>query len=265
MDWLRSLPLTFEAPGFRCANGDFSHPAGFRYIIEPREALPSWNATPEQLLFVGHSHLAGIYVVGASGQPHFVEPCDFEIESGKSYIVKPRQRRVSARRRLPLLYCFSTTRPQHRFPPAALRLRRVPESAEGAGWRRRLDSPPGRKRHRLPWLRETSGLRQAQTPVPEPSRPRPACRAPRFRSGGLRASDLRDALGFVLCAALSRRRGYVAYVRHASAGGPLAVTVPDYDPSPIAVYPLRPPDKNFLPCSLVARRPRPHRGLALRL
>jgi hypothetical protein len=54
LTWLSGLPLIVTAADFRCAHGDFGEPAAFRYIIEPEEALASWNATQEQLLFVAN-------------------------------------------------------------------------------------------------------------------------------------------------------------------------------------------------------------------
>lgn len=87
--WLSALPLVVKGPGFRCVHGDFSAPAAFNYIIDPDEALPSWQRVTEQLLFVGHSHLPGIFVIGASGTPHLLDPCDFVLEEGKRYIVNP--------------------------------------------------------------------------------------------------------------------------------------------------------------------------------
>lgn len=80
-------PLTLKGPGFRCAHGDFGAPALFHYVIEPEDAAPSWRATEEALLFVGHSHSPGIYLLGASGTPRRVEPRDFAIEPGKRYLV----------------------------------------------------------------------------------------------------------------------------------------------------------------------------------
>ena len=87
--WLRRLPYTYEEAGFACAHGDFSEPEEFRYIVEPESALPSWETRKEQLMFVGHSHLPAIYVIGASGTPHCITPCDFSLEEGKRYIVNP--------------------------------------------------------------------------------------------------------------------------------------------------------------------------------
>ncbi len=89
LKWLESMPLTLKAPDFQCAHGDFSKPGAFHYIISEADALPSWNSTHEQLLFVGHTHLAAIYVIGQSGLPHYLDPCDFILEKGKRYIINP--------------------------------------------------------------------------------------------------------------------------------------------------------------------------------
>ena len=51
--------------------------------------MASWEARTEQLLFVGHSHRPGIFVLGASGTPHRLDATDFTLEDGKRYIVNP--------------------------------------------------------------------------------------------------------------------------------------------------------------------------------
>ena len=87
MEFLKSLPLTLNGDGFRCSHGDFSAPGAFRYVIDPDDATPSWDAVDEPLLFVGHSHEPGIFVRGASGTPHRVPPQDFTLEPGKRFLV----------------------------------------------------------------------------------------------------------------------------------------------------------------------------------
>ena len=95
IDWLRRLPHVCEFPAiyegadgaFACAHGDFADPKNFNYVLEPAEAMPSWLERTEQLLFVGHSHKPGIFVLGSSGQPHALEPADFVLEPGKRYLV----------------------------------------------------------------------------------------------------------------------------------------------------------------------------------
>ena len=87
LKWLKSLPYVCALDGFACAHGDFSAPEDFNYVLEPEEALPSFAARTEQLLFVGHSHQPGIYVIGGSGTSHRLEPVDFVLEDGKRYLV----------------------------------------------------------------------------------------------------------------------------------------------------------------------------------
>ncbi|MBO7687427.1 MAG: metallophosphoesterase family protein, partial [Kiritimatiellae bacterium] len=89
IDWLRRLPYTCEFDGFACVHGDFSDPKHFNYILEPQDAQPSWNERSEQLLFIGHTHQPGIFVIGASGIPHLLAGSDFTLEDGKRYIVNP--------------------------------------------------------------------------------------------------------------------------------------------------------------------------------
>ena len=88
-DWLAHLPYTCEFEGFACAHGDFSDPQHFNYVLEAEDAVPSWESRTEQLLFVGHSHQPCIFVLGASGTPHRIDPADFTLEDGKRYIVNP--------------------------------------------------------------------------------------------------------------------------------------------------------------------------------
>ena len=96
IDWLRHLPHVCEFGGggpdpsvgaFACAHGEFSDPKNFGYVLEAEDALPSWKERSEQLLFVGHSHKPGIFVLGESGVPHALEPADFMLEPGKRYLV----------------------------------------------------------------------------------------------------------------------------------------------------------------------------------
>ena len=85
--WLKKLPYVCAMGDFACTHGDFSDPEAFNYILEPEEARPSWDVRTEPLLFVGHTHQPGIFVLGESGLPHRLEPTDFIVEGGKRYIV----------------------------------------------------------------------------------------------------------------------------------------------------------------------------------
>lgn len=85
--FIRTWPLTLAGDGFRCAHGAFDRPALFPYLLSPQDAAASWQQVDEPLLFVGHTHEPALYVRGASGVPHRIEPQDFELESGKRYLV----------------------------------------------------------------------------------------------------------------------------------------------------------------------------------
>ena len=86
-EFLAAQPLVLCGREFRCAHGEFGAPGAFHYVLDAADALPSWQAVPEPLLFVGHSHVPGIFVIGASGLPHLLPPQDFAIEPGKRYLV----------------------------------------------------------------------------------------------------------------------------------------------------------------------------------
>ncbi len=85
--FLGSFPLTIIGNGFQCAHGEFSRPASFDYVLNPEDALPSWQAVDAPLLFAGHTHEPAFFLIGPSGIPRQAEPQDFEIESGKRYFI----------------------------------------------------------------------------------------------------------------------------------------------------------------------------------
>jgi predicted phosphodiesterase len=83
----RHLSLSLTDGRFRCTHGEFSSPGTFYYVTRPAQAMRSWNAVPEQLLFVGHCHAPALFVLGSSGTPHRVPPQAFVLEEGKRYLV----------------------------------------------------------------------------------------------------------------------------------------------------------------------------------
>lgn len=87
--WLKSLPYIYNGKSFMCAHGDFTAPKAFEYISDEQEAAANFAATRAQLMFVGHSHVPGIFLTGASGKVYSLPPTDFTLENGKRYIVNP--------------------------------------------------------------------------------------------------------------------------------------------------------------------------------
>jgi predicted phosphodiesterase len=87
MKFLKTLPLSLHGNSFRCAHGDFGEPAAFNYVIDPEDALPSWQTVDEQLLFIGHTHQPAIFLLGESRIPRRIDAQDFELEPEKRYLV----------------------------------------------------------------------------------------------------------------------------------------------------------------------------------
>jgi predicted phosphodiesterase len=87
--WLKSLPYVYNGKSFSCAHGDFTSPETFEYVSDESEAAANFAATRSQLMFVGHSHVPGIFLTGASGRVYSLPPTDFTLEDGKRYIVNP--------------------------------------------------------------------------------------------------------------------------------------------------------------------------------
>lgn len=89
LTWLRNLPYVYKCKSFYCAHGDFTSPKTFEYIAEESDAAANFAEVKAQLMFVGHSHVPGIFLTGASGRIYSLPPTDFTIEDGKRYIVNP--------------------------------------------------------------------------------------------------------------------------------------------------------------------------------
>ena len=87
MEFVKTMPLSLAGDSFRCAHGEFAEPGRFNYVFEPDDALRSWEAVEEPLLFNGHTHCPGIFLVGSSGRPYRLDPEDFELQPGKRFMV----------------------------------------------------------------------------------------------------------------------------------------------------------------------------------
>ncbi len=153
--WFAQWPLALAAPGFRCTHAHPARPAWFEYVETEADAAAAWEAVPEPLLFVGHSHIPALYVQGASGRPHALEIQDFELESGKRYLVNPGavgQPRDGDVRAAYVLFDTTRRTVQFRRVPydldqyrAAVEAHHLPEAARRAVWADPLEQRAGRR------------------------------------------------------------------------------------------------------------------------
>ncbi len=87
--WLRSLPYTCEFGDAVAVHGDLFAPQRFYYLDSEADAASTLAATAAQIVFVGHTHVPALFVVGASGKVYKTGPQDFTLERGKRYVVNP--------------------------------------------------------------------------------------------------------------------------------------------------------------------------------
>jgi predicted phosphodiesterase len=88
--WLAALPYTATlAGGALAAHGDITDPEKFFYVENEEDAAANFAAAEAQLLFVGHTHVPALFLVGGSGTVYKTAPQDFTLEDGKRYIVNP--------------------------------------------------------------------------------------------------------------------------------------------------------------------------------
>jgi len=85
--WLRALPTSANIADAAFAHGDLTDPGAFNYVDSEDSAAANFAATDAQIVFVGHTHVPEMFVVGASGNVHRLAPQDFVLENGKRYIV----------------------------------------------------------------------------------------------------------------------------------------------------------------------------------
>lgn len=89
--WLKKLPYQLEGNGFFCTHGSFNEPEAFDYLSEREDAALSFLLYPnEHLFFVGHTHIACVFVQAADDElPRKLPPEDFTVQEGVRYIINP--------------------------------------------------------------------------------------------------------------------------------------------------------------------------------
>ena len=252
--WLRRLPYLHEEPGFCCTHGDFDHPEQFNYITDPESALPSWRVRKDALMFVGHSHLPGIYVLGASGQPHYLPPTDFVLEPGKRFIVNPGSVGYPRAGECRSTYCIYDSSSQ------SVVFRQLPFDSAGyraemerLGWGDSDGWVLEKERRQHSALREKPAFGKPAAAKPVPETPKPSVTSPKpaveetIKKLRLPAKKVALIAG-IAAGAVAAVALIVAFCAGRNNVEPsYAVRVPDYELTTSIAYPLTPTDKNLLP------------------
>lgn len=93
LNWLKSLPYVYEGDGFVVAHANFKNPEGMDYIQDNIDARDSLTRREEEILFVGHTHVPAVFILGFVSDPYFPDcwqaerECDFEMKQNHQYLV----------------------------------------------------------------------------------------------------------------------------------------------------------------------------------
>ncbi|MFH1479559.1 MAG: metallophosphoesterase family protein [Candidatus Omnitrophota bacterium] len=86
IEYLRSLKLILEEPGFSVVHGSLDRPGSFMYILGKYSSYSSFYKMEKELLFVGHSHVPGMFCM-KDGLADNIPGCSVKIEKGTKYII----------------------------------------------------------------------------------------------------------------------------------------------------------------------------------
>ncbi len=107
--YLEELPLVIGGESFACAHADVSEPALFRYIYQPLDAKHCWGCCEDQIIFIGHTHIPSIHMVGDMGVPHYLPPQDLRCNRQMRYVVNVGSVGQSRDGNLDACYCVYDT------------------------------------------------------------------------------------------------------------------------------------------------------------
>lgn len=116
LSFLNSFPPSLKLDDFFFAHAEAVKPERFDTVSSQQQAIENFNATDSKMIFLGHNHIPGLYVIGRSGKAHWLKPRrfhnNFRAQKEKRYIVNvgavgdPEDREISAS------YCILNTRTQ---------------------------------------------------------------------------------------------------------------------------------------------------------
>ena len=94
VSWLAELPMSVVGNGFAAAHGEFHRrgrqmEAGFGYVLSEGDARRTLEALPPkvQVVFVGHTHAACVWLKKADGELDLLPPESFSLEPSVRYVV----------------------------------------------------------------------------------------------------------------------------------------------------------------------------------
>lgn len=85
--YLRSLKLVFKNEDLTLVHGTLDNPGDFGYMTDEFAARKTFALLENNICFVGHSHVAGIFIMGKDDRIHYQEHPRTEIKEANKYII----------------------------------------------------------------------------------------------------------------------------------------------------------------------------------
>jgi predicted phosphodiesterase len=85
--FLKSLKLVYKNEDLTLAHGTLDRPQDFRYTSGSYSAWKSFRVLENNICFVGHSHIAGVFIQDKTGRIHYTLDNLIEIKKENKYIV----------------------------------------------------------------------------------------------------------------------------------------------------------------------------------
>jgi predicted phosphodiesterase len=86
-DFLKSLELVFKDEQMTMVHGTLNDPGDFNYMFNSGIARETFDCMQTDVCFVGHTHVAGVFVQDAERRVYFNARRLISIERGKRYII----------------------------------------------------------------------------------------------------------------------------------------------------------------------------------
>jgi predicted phosphodiesterase len=87
VEFFNQVPMMILGDTFAFSHAEFAVPERFDYIYDPAEAMESFRAIEQQILFCGHTHFPGTIRLLPDGHPDYRKPANFRMEEGFRYLV----------------------------------------------------------------------------------------------------------------------------------------------------------------------------------
>ncbi|OGV66993.1 MAG: hypothetical protein A2283_07425 [Lentisphaerae bacterium RIFOXYA12_FULL_48_11] len=108
-EYLESLPYGYTVSEFACAHANLVNPESYNYVQTIEDAVLSFKARTEQLLFVGHTHAPAVFLMDPEGSCSKLSADGFIVLHSCRYLINPGSVGMPRTKDLRATYCIFDT------------------------------------------------------------------------------------------------------------------------------------------------------------